>query len=178
MLVLFTSYDMLKATYGYLKELNDLEEFVLLGQGVTTRNRNRLLKDFSQFEHSILLGTNSLWEGIDLPGDLLSCLVIVRLPFSSPNQPLLTAKFEQMKKEGKSPFMNYSLPQAVIRFKQGFGRLIRSKSDRGAIFIFDNRITRTAYGYHFLHSLPKVQVVQKTFSNILLDYKEWWNEKT
>ncbi|MCJ7987018.1 hypothetical protein MUB16_28795 [Priestia sp. OVL9] len=65
-----------------------------------------------------------------------------------------------------------------MRFKQGFGRLIRSKSDRGAIFIFDNRITRTAYGYHFLHSLPKVQVVQKTFSNILLDYKEWWNEKT
>ena len=103
-----------------------------------------------------------------IPNELQSKLVLRRS----------AEKFEQMKKEGKSPFMNYSLPQAVIRFKQGFGRLIRSKSDRGAIFIFDNRITRTAYGYHFLHSLPKVQVVQKTFSNILLDYKEWWNEKT
>ncbi|TYR79935.1 ATP-dependent DNA helicase DinG [Priestia megaterium] len=174
MLVLFTSYDMLKATYGYMKELNDLEEFVLLGQGVTSRNRNRLLKDFVQFEKSILLGTNSLWEGVDLPGEILSCLVIVRLPFSSPSQPYLAAKFEQMKKAGKSPFMEYSLPQAVIRLKQGFGRLIRTEKDRGAVFIFDNRITRTSYGQYFLQSLPPVNIAQKPFASLLDEFSDWW----
>ncbi|MDA6141521.1 hypothetical protein OSK03_27505, partial [Escherichia coli] len=81
-----------------MKELNDLEEFVILGQGVTTRNRNRLLKDFAQFSQSILLGTNSLWEGIDLPGELVSSLIIVRLPFASPRHPFLKAKFEQLRK--------------------------------------------------------------------------------
>ncbi|WP_237071906.1 ATP-dependent DNA helicase DinG [Priestia flexa] len=177
MLVLFTSYEMLKMTYQYMKELNDLEEFVILGQGVTTRNRNRLLKDFAQFSQSILLGTNSLWEGIDLPGELVSSLIIVRLPFASPRHPFLKAKFEQLRKEGKNPFMDYSLPQAVIRFKQGFGRLIRTKQDKGSIFILDNRMITTMYGSHFLHSLPDVDIVSESFSVALHDFEAWWTSK-
>ncbi|WP_110112366.1 ATP-dependent DNA helicase DinG [Bacillus sp. CGMCC 1.16541] len=176
MLVLFTSYDMLKHTYSYMKELNDKDEFVLLGQGVTTRNKNRLIKDFTQFEKAILLGTNSFWEGIDIPGEKLSCLIIVRLPFLPPEQPFVAAKVEKYKSTGKNAFMDYSLPQAIIKFKQGFGRLIRSKEDRGAVFVFDNRITHSAYGKYFLMSLPRVEVNKKSFHETVEDLQNWWDQ--
>ncbi|MBM7703329.1 ATP-dependent DNA helicase DinG [Metabacillus iocasae] len=176
MLVLFTSYDMLKQTYSYMKELNDLEEFVLLGQGVTTRNRNRLIKDFTQFDKAILLGTNSFWEGIDIPGEKLSALMIVRLPFSPPEQPFVAAKVERLKNNGQNAFIDYSLPQAIIKFKQGFGRLIRSRKDRGVVYIFDNRVTSTTYGKYFLMSLPQVDIKEKAFHETLDDLQTWWKD--
>jgi ATP-dependent DNA helicase DinG len=173
MLILFTSYDMLKETYSYVKELNQLDEYILLGQGVSSRNRTRLLKDFIQFEKSILFGTSSFWEGIDIPGDHLSCLVMVRLPFSPPNEPIMASKAAKLKQEGLNPFMELSLPQAIIRFKQGFGRLIRTKSDRGTMFILDNRISTTRYGKYFLESLPFMNISEKPFDELLEELKEW-----
>jgi ATP-dependent DNA helicase DinG len=178
MLVLFTSNEMLRETYHYVKELNQLEEYVLLGQGVSSRNRTRLLKDFVQFEKSILFGTSSFWEGIDIPGQHLSCLVMVRLPFSPPNEPIMAAKTAKLKQSGLNPFMEYSLPQAIIRFKQGFGRLIRTKKDQGVMFIFDNRISTTKYGKYFLRSLPSMTVREQPFDQLLEELKEWWTNSS
>ncbi|MFC3884217.1 ATP-dependent DNA helicase DinG [Bacillus songklensis] len=174
MLVLFTSNEMLKETYHYVKELNQLDEYVLFGQGISSRNRTRLLKDFIQFEKSILFGTSSFWEGIDIPGQHLSCLVMVRLPFSPPNEPITAAKTAKLKQDGLNPFMEYSLPQAIIRFKQGFGRLIRTKKDQGVMFVFDNRISTTQYGKYFLRSLPSMDVREQPFDQLLKELEDWW----
>src|SRR5699024_6630147 len=136
-LVLFTSYDMLKKSYYLLKETEIGTDYVMIGQGITSGSRNRLIKQFQAFDRAILFGTNAFWEGIDLPGEDLTCLVIVKLPFQSPSQPAFRQKSIQAKKEGKSPFMEISLPEAVLQFRQGFGRLIRKKTDHGIIFVMD-----------------------------------------
>lgn len=167
-LVLFTSYDMLKKVYYYVKDLDELSSLNLIGQGVTSGSRTRLLKMFKQAEQAaILFGTSSFWEGIDLPGSELEYLMIVRLPFAPPNQPLNRAQIEQAKQTGKNPFTDLSLPQAVIRFKQGFGRLIRTKQDYGAVFIFDRRIKTTRYGKTFIDSLPPVPVYEGKLETLL-----------
>ena len=166
-LVLFTSYDMLKSVYEYVKQWNETNSVLFIGQGVTSGSRARLLKMFRESEKAVLFGTNSFWEGIDFPGDELQVLVIVRLPFSSPDHPLLQAQLEQAKKDGKNPFMTVSLPQAIIRFKQGFGRLIRTATDRGVVFVFDRRISTTRYGKQFIRSLPNVPVYEGEFESLL-----------
>src|SRR5699024_11589933 len=97
----------------------------------------------------ILLGTSSFWEGIDIPGENLSCLMIARLPFQPPNHPLYEAKSKNLEANGKNPFFELALPHAVLRFKQGFGRLIRSTNDRGIVFICDARIVKARYGSFF-----------------------------
>jgi ATP-dependent DNA helicase DinG len=158
MLVLFTSYHMLRSTHQYLKDqLQELGIF-LFAQGVDSGSRGKLTKNFQSQEKAILLGTNSFWEGIDIPGEDLSCLVIVKLPFTPPNTPFYEAKAEQLKAENKNPFMEYALPQAVIRFKQGFGRLIRKSTDKGVVVVFDRRIIESRYGQAFLRSLPAIQI--------------------
>src|SRR5699024_9719531 len=150
MLVLFTSYDMLRKTYYLLKETMGTNEYVLIGQGISSGSRARLKKNFQTFEKAILLGTNSFWEGVDIPGEDLSSLVIARLPFQPPNHPIYEAKANLLKRKGKSPFFELSLPNAVLRFKQGFGRLIRSTHDRRIVFICDARIINARYGKFFL----------------------------
>ncbi|MGP4082875.1 ATP-dependent DNA helicase DinG [Pseudalkalibacillus sp. R45] len=169
MLVLFTSYDMLKKTYHRFKELAEPEDFSLIGQGIDSGSRARLTKHFKQLDRAILFGTSSFWEGVDIPGNDLSCLIIVRLPFNPPDNPVIEARSEQLRKQGKSPFMELSLPQAIIRFKQGFGRLVRSSSDHGAVFVFDRRIVTTKYGKIFLSSLPDVPVQEGTMDELLDD---------
>lgn len=159
MLVLFTSYDMLRKSHSLLQETMDLDKFVLIAQGISSGSRSRLKKNFQKFERSILLGTSSFWEGIDIPGEDLSCVMIVRLPFQPPNHPVFEAKAEQLKEQGKNAFFDLSLPQAVIRFKQGFGRLIRSTRDRGIVFVCDARIKKAKYGKFFLDSIPEVPVL-------------------
>ncbi|WP_257351790.1 ATP-dependent DNA helicase DinG [Pseudalkalibacillus decolorationis] len=173
MLVLFTSYDMLKKTYYRFKELSEPEDFSLIGQGIDSGSRARLTKNFKQMDRAVLFGTSSFWEGVDIPGNDLSCLVIVRLPFTPPDNPVMEARSEQVRIEGKSPFMELSLPQAIIRFKQGFGRLVRTTADRGAVFVFDRRIVTTKYGKMFINSLPDVPV-QKGHMDDLLDDLEHW----
>jgi ATP-dependent DNA helicase DinG len=104
----------------------------------------------------VLLGTASFWEGIDLPGEALEMVVVVRLPFPVPDEPIVLARSESLMAEGKDPFKEYFLPEAVIRLRQGFGRLIRRKTDRGAVIILDPRISRSSYGSVFAKSLPAV----------------------
>ncbi|WP_100372735.1 ATP-dependent DNA helicase DinG [Bacillus sp. FJAT-45037] len=173
MLVLFTSYEMLKKVYDYVKDLSEIEPIPLIGQGISSGSRAKLIKSFKQADQAILFGTSSFWEGIDLPGDELTSLVIVRLPFSPPDQPLLQAQSERAKEEGKNPFMDVSLPQAIIRFKQGFGRLIRTKEDKGSVFVLDRRIQTTRYGKLFIRSLPDVPVHEDKLETLLDQFDDY-----
>lgn len=154
MLVLFTSHRMLKTVYSPLKERLEASSIQVLGQGIDGGSRSRLTQQFVKQPASVLLGTSSFWEGIDLPGDTLTCLAIVRLPFQPPNHPIAEAKSEKLQAENKNPFMKLSLPQAVIRFKQGFGRLVRTATDKGIVILYDTRVIDTSYGKYFLYSLP------------------------
>jgi len=174
MLVLFTSFDMLKRSYYLLKEFMDDEEYVLIAQGITSGSRTRLKKNFQSYDKAILLGTNSFWEGIDIPGEDLSCLVIARLPFLPPNQPVYEAKAKAMEAEGRNAFYDLSLPNAVIRFKQGFGRLIRSRHDRGIVFVCDSRLKKSSYGRYFIKSIPKVPLTYDSTAVLLEKAKQWF----
>jgi ATP-dependent DNA helicase DinG len=157
-LILFTSYTMLRQVYESLKELLDENEYTLLGHGIDSSNRSKLIKKFKQGEKAVLLGTNSFWEGVDIAGEALSSLIIVRLPFVPPNQPILEARSERLKEAGKNAFMSLHLPHAVLRFKQGVGRLIRHHNDLGVVVLFDTRVIEARYGHAFLQSLPPFQI--------------------
>ena len=173
MLVLFTAYDMLKNTYHLMKDSGLINDFVLIAQGITNGSKMRLARHFQKFEKAILFGTSSFWEGVDIPGEDLSCLVLVRLPFTPPDDPLFQAQGEALKAEGKNPFYHTSLPKAVIRFKQGFGRLIRTEKDRGIIIVFDRRITTARYGKAFLQSIPKVPILHASLPEVIQVIEDW-----
>jgi ATP-dependent DNA helicase DinG len=157
--VLFTSYEMLDAMAdklsGWLGE-NDIEllEQAPKGQGAGL-DRGVLLRRFKSQASCVLFGTDSFWQGVDVPGEALSNVIIVRLPFAVPDQPLLAGRLEQIKERGGDPFVEYQLPSAIIKFKQGFGRLIRHKSDTGIVVILDSRIINKRYGQKFLAAVPK-----------------------
>jgi ATP-dependent DNA helicase DinG len=173
MLVLFTSYDMLEKTFNNVKEASTLDDFVLIGQGISSGSRARLTKNFKQHEQAILFGTSSFWEGIDIPGEVLSCIVIVRLPFSPPDNAIMAAKAELMKQEGKNAFMELFLPQAILRFKQGFGRLIRAKNDRGVVFVLDRRLSTKSYGKKFIQALPTIEIHKESTDVLLKKLSDW-----
>ncbi|MBO0958181.1 ATP-dependent DNA helicase DinG [Neobacillus sp. MM2021_6] len=173
MLILFTANDMLKRTYELIKESGFLDEYVLIAQGITSGSRTRLTRNFQRYEKAILLGTSSFWEGVDIPGEDLSCLVIVRLPFSPPDEPLTEAKCQLIEQRGGNPFNEYSLPEAILRFKQGFGRLIRTEKDRGIMFVFDRRIVTTKYGRSFLQSVPEIPVKKGTINELVKIIPNW-----
>ncbi|MFO7651536.1 MAG: helicase C-terminal domain-containing protein, partial [bacterium] len=147
-LVLFTSYESLNAVHALVPDTG----FAHLKQG--DEPPPLLLEKFRTDTHSVLFATQSFWQGVDVPGDSLSCLVIVRLPFEVPDDPRLTAICEELKAAGREPFTDYQIPTAVLRFRQGFGRLIRSATDRGAVVVLDRRIIEQPYGRSFLRSLP------------------------
>ncbi|MFC4404376.1 ATP-dependent DNA helicase DinG [Gracilibacillus xinjiangensis] len=172
-LALFTSYDMLKKAYQLLKESEELSDYIVIGQGISTGSRNRLIKHFQSFSQSILLGTNTYWEGIDIPGDDLSCVVIVKLPFQAPSDPVFEKKSAYFKQNGKNPFMELSLPKAVFQFKQGFGRLIRREQDKGFIFVLDDRIMTKKYGKYFIDSIPKVPLHFEPVHHLLKKVNDW-----
>lgn len=173
MLILFTSYDMLKKTYYLVKDAGCLEDYAILAQGISAGSRSRLIKNFQQFQKAILFGTSSFWEGVDIPGKDLSCLVIVRLPFAPPDEPVTEAKYERIKEKGLNPFTTYALPQAVLRFKQGFGRLIRGEEDRGVVVVFDKRLDTTSYGKVFLQSIPLIPIERGSLPVILNEIQQW-----
>lgn len=173
MLVLFTAYDMLKKTYDLVKESGFLNDFVLMAQGISSGSPARLTRNFKRYDKAILFGTSSFWEGVDIPGEDLSCLCIVRLPFSAPDEPLTEAKSKLILERGGNPFTEYSLPEAVLRFKQGFGRLIRTETDRGIVVVFDKRIITNQYGKSFLASIPPVSINKGRIDELARIIRSW-----
>jgi len=155
--VLFTSYSMLKKAAELLAEWLEENDIQLLQQGAGT-DRGALLESFKADTNSVLFGTDSFWQGVDVPGLALSNVIIVRLPFAVPSHPLIQGRIEQIRNSGENPFFKYQLPSAIIKFKQGFGRLIRNKTDSGIVVVLDSRIIRKNYGRDFLAAIPKSKI--------------------
>ena len=155
--VLFTSYAMLDEIAGRLSDWLTENNIALHQQGAGL-DRTVLLGRFKANSRSCLFGTDSFWQGVDVPGVALSNVIIVRLPFGVPDKPLLAGRLEQIKEQGGNPFYDYQLPSAVIKFKQGFGRLIRSKVDTGIVVILDSRVVKKSYGARFLQAIPKCKM--------------------
>jgi ATP-dependent DNA helicase DinG len=150
-LVLFTSYHNMNTVHDFL---SGRLPYTLFKQGEAPKSV--LLEEFKEDTHSVLLATGSFWQGVDVPGEALSCLVVDKLPFDSPGDPLVSARIDLIRARGGYPFMEYQLPAAIIALKQGLGRLIRKNSDRGVLCVMDVRIVRSRYGQFFLQSLPEV----------------------
>ena len=163
--VLFTSYQQMRQVYDKVSFEID---YPTLMQG--TGPRNALLDEFRSTPNCVLFATSSFWQGIDVPGEQLSCVIIDKLPFAVPNDPVVNARIESIRNSGGNPFYDYQIPQAAIALKQGFGRLIRSRSDRGVLVLLDNRITKQRYGQVFFDSLPDYG-----FTTKLADVEKFFN---
>ncbi|MBM3857692.1 MAG: DEAD/DEAH box helicase [Verrucomicrobia bacterium] len=155
--VLFTSYKTMQAVAQKMQSFFDKKGWQLLVQGEAL-SRTRMLEAFRSGKPSVLFGTESFWTGVDIPGEALSNVIITRLPFATPDQPLIEAKLEQITRSGGNGFGDYSLPEAILKLRQGVGRLIRNKNDRGIVAILDSRMVHKAYGKSFLKALPACQV--------------------
>ncbi len=164
--VLFTSYYAMHKAFDYLKQMLPYE---LLKQGDLPKHQ--LLEKFRQTDNAVLLGTSSFWEGVDVRGESLSCVIIDKLPFASPGDPVMQARIDAIKRNGGQPFMEFQIPQAVITLKQGVGRLIRDVNDSGVVMIGDPRLKQKSYGRIFLNSLPAMPVT----SNIK-DVEKFFNK--
>ncbi|MDP3000628.1 MAG: ATP-dependent DNA helicase [Bryobacterales bacterium] len=147
--VLFTSYQQMRLVY---ERVSPVVEYPSLLQG--TAPRSALLEQFRSTPGAVLFATASFWQGVDVPGDQLSCVIIDKLPFAVPSDPVVEARIRSIREDGGNPFYDYQIPQAALALKQGFGRLIRSRSDRGVLALLDNRISKQRYGQVFFDSLP------------------------
>jgi ATP-dependent DNA helicase DinG len=147
--VLFTSYQQMRAVHDRVSFEID---YPALLQG--TGPRTALLEEFRSTPHAVLFATASFWQGVDVPGEQLSCVIIDKLPFAVPNDPVVEARIRAIHEEGGNAFYEYQIPQAALALKQGFGRLIRSRMDRGVLALLDNRISKQRYGRVFFESLP------------------------
>lgn len=164
--VLFTSYSAMHRAHDYLKQMLPFE---LLVQGDLPKHQ--LLEKFRQTDNAVLLGTSSFWEGVDVRGESLSCVIIDKLPFASPGDPVMQARIDAIKRKGGQPFMEFQVPQAVITLKQGVGRLIRDVNDSGVVMLGDPRLKQKSYGRIFLNSLPSMPVTSD-----ITDVEQFFNQ--
>ena len=172
-LALFTSYTQLRATHRAISPALEQDGIVVYGQGIDG-SRRQLLESFRTTPRAVLLGTRSFWEGIDVVGEALSCLVIARLPFSVPSDPITAARCETF----DDPFNQYQVPETVLRFRQGFGRLIRRQDDRGVVVVLDRRLQTKAYGQVFLASLPDCTVQRGPLRDLPATAARWIDGET
>jgi ATP-dependent DNA helicase DinG len=163
--VLFTSYRMLEITHSMVADELKAMGCTVFKQG--SDSRRSLLDQFKADIHSVLFGTVSFWEGVDAPGRTLECVIITKLPFKVPTEPIVKARSVRIMQRGGNPFLDYQLPLAVIKLRQGIGRLIRNRSDRGIIVILDPRILTKRYGSAFLRSIPTSNITQGSLQSVL-----------
>lgn len=169
-LVLFTSYDQLRRTSQAIARVLTKNDIIIYEQGEGA-SPHALLDSFRSTERAVLLGTRAFWEGVDVPGAALSVLMITKLPFDVPSDPIISARAETF----EDPFLQYSIPEAVLKFRQGFGRLIRSKQDRGVVVILDRRIQSKRYGKIFIESLPTCTTQMGSLANLPRAVQRWLN---
>ncbi|MEY4482833.1 MAG: hypothetical protein RL693_285, partial [Verrucomicrobiota bacterium] len=155
--VLFTSYTQMNRIAEQMEGFCEKRGWTLLVQG-RKLPRHQMLAEFRKDTHSILFGTESFWTGVDVPGEALSNVIITKLPFAVPDHPLTAARLEHIEKSGGNPFTEYSVPEAILKLRQGVGRLIRSKRDQGICAILDNRLLTKPYGRAFLKAMPPCPV--------------------
>jgi DNA polymerase-3 subunit epsilon/ATP-dependent DNA helicase DinG len=170
MLALFTSYAQLQRTSNNIQPVlaqNDIQVYEQ-GEGASA---NMLLETFRETDRAVLLGTRAFWEGVDVPGEALSVLVIVKLPFDVPSDPIIAARSETF----EDPFYQYALPEAILRFRQGFGRLIRTQTDRGIVVVLDKRVLTKRYGRLFMESLPECTFKQGLLGDLPRVTERWLN---
>ncbi len=170
MLALFTSYAQLQRTSNRISPILSREDIQVYEQGEGA-SPNMLLETFRETERAVLLGTRAFWEGVDVPGEALSVLMIVKLPFDVPSDPIVSARSETF----EDPFYQYALPEAILRFRQGFGRLIRTQTDRGVVAILDKRVLTKRYGRFFMESLPNCTVKPGLLADMPRLTERWLN---
>lgn len=175
-MVLFTSYRDLNATYEALSDDFFAADVRLMAQG-KGMGRSAMLKEFKKHTKSVLFGTNSFWEGIDVPGESLSLLILYKIPFMVPSEPIVEAFMERLQAEGKDSFMHYMLPNAILKYRQGFGRLIRHKTDRGLVVVLDNRLVTKHYGRYFIDTVPSRTTIASTPIEIYDVVGNWFTPK-
>jgi DNA polymerase-3 subunit epsilon/ATP-dependent DNA helicase DinG len=167
-LALFTAYAQLRRTAQAIVPPLTEAGITVLSQG-GGGSRHQLLETFKQSKGAVLLGTRSFWEGVDVIGPALSALVLVKLPFAVPTDPIVAARSETF----DDPFYHYQVPDAILRFRQGFGRLIRSKNDRGVVVVLDKRVQSKGYGRLFLESLPECTIHKGPLMNLPAAARQW-----
>jgi len=153
--VLFTSYDTLNRVHRLLDP--QLQSYQILKQGELSPTR--MIQRFKE-KPSVIFGTSSFWQGVDIPGEALTTVIITKLPFDVPSEPLIEARLEDLRRQSINPFRHYQIPRAIIQLRQGFGRLIRKRTDKGVVAILDSRLARRGYGKQFVDSLPPCSQAQ------------------
>ena len=175
--ILFTSYQTLNNVYDGVIEQLSHAQLQLFKQGELPRHL--LLAQYKQASNAVLFGTSSFWEGVDVVGNALRCVIITKLPFAVPDHPITQARIEALRQQGHNPFMEYQLPQAVVKLKQGYGRLIRSQTDHGLVVIADPRVHTKRYGRLFLESLPCKHIItnsEQLQQFVQLSETQWYQE--